>query len=125
MCDADPVPSPDSIDRLLPHFYRVSEGSRSRRLESTFGRDDPPSEPGQIKRREEVAAVQSYQWHVLNKSESWLTEAVRAEYAGSYMVERPFQDAIRSLKMIAGTAYMIRADVLPQVGSGTSITADS
>ena len=77
-----------------------------------------------MKRRTDVAAVQSYQWHVLNKSESWLTEAVRAEYAGSYMVERPFQDAIGSLKMIAGTAYMIRADVLRQVGWGTSITED-
>jgi len=122
--DADSVPFPDSIDRLLPHFYRVSEGPTGRALDSTFGRNDPPSEPGQIKRREEVAAVQSYQWHVLNKSESWLTEAVRAEYAGSYMVERPFQDAIGSLKMIAGTAYMIRADVLRQVGWGTSITED-
>jgi cellulose synthase/poly-beta-1,6-N-acetylglucosamine synthase-like glycosyltransferase len=123
--DADSVPFPDSIQRLLPHFYRVTEQRASnRRLESAFGRSDPPSEPGQIKRRDEVAAVQSYQWHVLNKSESWLTEAVRAEYAGSYMVERPFQDAIGALKMIAGTAYMIRADVLRQVGWGTSITED-
>src|SRR5256886_16104682 len=95
-----------------------------RSFEAAFGRTDPPSEPGQIKRRPEVAAVQSYQWHVLNKSESWLTEAVRAEYAGSYMIERPFQDAVGSLKMIAGTAYMIRADVLRNVGWGTSITED-
>jgi cellulose synthase/poly-beta-1,6-N-acetylglucosamine synthase-like glycosyltransferase len=123
--DADSVPFPDSIERLLPHFYRVSEQRASNhRLESAFGRSEPPSEPGQIKRRSEVAAVQSYQWHVLNKSESWLTEAVRVEYAGSYMVERPFQDAIGSLKMIAGTAYMIRADVLREVGWGTSITED-
>jgi len=122
--DADSVPFPDSIERLLPHFYRVSEGPSNRRFESAFGRNEPPSEPGQVRRRLEVAAVQSYQWHVLNKSESWLTEAVRAEYAGSYMVERPFQDAIGSLKMIAGTAYMIRADVLREVGWGTSITED-
>src|SRR5438477_8138391 len=122
--DADSVPFPDSIERLMPLFYRVSDGASSRRFEAAFGRADPPSEPGQIKRRPEVAAVQSYQWHVLNKSESWLTEAVRAEYAGSYMIERPFQDAIGSLKMIAGTAYMIRADVVRQVGWGTSITED-
>jgi len=130
--DADSVPFPDSIERLLPHFYRVSDGTASRRFEAAFGRspsgpaggEDPPSEPGQVRRRAEVAAVQSYQWHVLNKSESWLTEAVRAEYAGSYMIERPFQDAIGSLKMIAGTAYMIRADVLREVGWGTSITED-
>ncbi|HEV2036184.1 MAG TPA: glycosyltransferase family 2 protein, partial [Candidatus Dormibacteraeota bacterium] len=122
--DADSVPFPDSIERLLPHFYRVSEGRVNRTLESNFGRTEPTSEPGQIKRRAEVAAVQSYQWHVLNKSESWLTEAVRAEYSGSYMVERPFQDAVGALKMIAGTAYMIRADVLREVGWGTSITED-
>ena len=122
--DADSVPFPDSIERLLPLFYRVSDGTSSRRFEAAFRRTDPPSEPGKIKRRAEVAAVQSYQWHVLNKSESWLTEAVRAEYAGSYMIERPFQDAIGALKMIAGTAYMIRADVLREVGWGTSITED-
>src|SRR5213080_1306206 len=99
--DADSAPFPDSIERLLPLFYRVSDGASSKRFEAAFGR----TEPGQVKRRPEVAAVQSYQWHVLNKSESWLTEAVRAEYAGSYMIERPFQDAIGALKMIAGTAY--------------------
>ena len=121
--DADSVPFPDSIDRLLPHFYRVSEGASTQRAISPAP-GEPPSEPGQIKRRAEVAAVQSYQWHVLNKSESWLTEAVRAEYAGSYMIERPFQDAVGSLKMVAGTAYMIRADILRAVGWGTSITED-
>ena len=104
--DADSMPFPDSIDRFLPYFYEKG------------GADGAPS------RRDEIAAVQSYQWHVLNKSESWLTEAVRAEYAGSYMVERPFQDAVGALKMIAGTAYMIRADILRQVGWGTSLTED-
>ncbi|MFI5168537.1 MAG: glycosyltransferase family 2 protein, partial [Thermoanaerobaculales bacterium] len=122
--DADSVPFPDSIERLLPHFYRVAQRASDRVLDSTFGREEDLTGNGLVKRRTDVAAVQSYQWHVLNKSESWLTEAVRAEYAGSYMVERPFQDAIGSLKMIAGTAYMIRADVLRQVGWGTSITED-
>ena len=103
--DADSMPFPDSIERFLPYFYAVN-GDK------------------EVKRRDEVAAVQSYQWHVLNKSESWLTEAVRAEYAGSYMIERPFQDAVGSLKMIAGTAYMIRADILREVGWGMSLTED-
>jgi glycosyltransferase involved in cell wall biosynthesis len=103
--DADSMPFPDSIERFLPYFYETN-GDK------------------EVKRREDIAAVQSYQWHVLNKSESWLTEAVRAEYAGSYMVERPFQDAVGSLKMIAGTAYMIRADILREVGWGTSLTED-
>jgi len=103
--DADSMPFPDSIERFLPYFY-------------AFGADQD------VTRRDDVAAVQSYQWHVLNKSESWLTEAVRAEYAGSYMIERPFQDAVGALKMIAGTSYMIRADVLREVGWGTSLTED-
>jgi cellulose synthase/poly-beta-1,6-N-acetylglucosamine synthase-like glycosyltransferase len=122
--DADSVPFPDSIERLLPHFYRVAQRASDKVIGSTFGHEETLTSDGVVKRRTDVAAVQSYQWHVLNKSESWLTEAVRAEYAGSYMVERPFQDAIGSLKMIAGTAYMIRADVLRQVGWGTSITED-
>src|SRR6266566_3749519 len=103
--DADSMPFPDSIERFLPYFYQTNADR-------------------EVTRRDDVAAVQSYQWHVLNKSESWLTEAVRAEYAGSYMVERPFQDAVGALKMVAGTAYMIRADILRQVGWGTSLTED-
>jgi cellulose synthase/poly-beta-1,6-N-acetylglucosamine synthase-like glycosyltransferase len=124
--DADSVPFPDSIDRFLPHFYSESDAGGN-----GHGNGHATSEAGQqarysggFRRRDEVAAVQSYQWHVLNKSESWLTEAVRAEYAGSYMVERPFQDAVGSLKMVAGTAYMIRADLLREIGWGTSITED-
>ena len=118
--DADSVPFSDSIDRFLPHFY-YENGNGANGVHSAAGEQHGERH---FKRREEVAAVQSYQWHVLNKSESWLTEAVRAEYAGSYMVERPFQDAVGSLKMVAGTAYMIRADLLRQVGWGTSITED-
>lgn len=102
--DADAVPFPDSIDRLLPHFYEVHGG--------------------RAHRKHPVAAVQSYQWHVLNRAQNWLTEAVRAEYSGSYMIERPFQQALGAMKMVAGTAYMIRADVLRSIGWGTSITED-
>jgi len=103
--DADAIPFPDAIQSLLANFY-------------TNGNGQPPRPIG------EVAAVQGYQWHVLNKSESWLTEAVRTEYAGSYMVERPFQQLIGSMKMIAGTAYMVRADLLRQLGWGSSLTED-
>jgi cellulose synthase/poly-beta-1,6-N-acetylglucosamine synthase-like glycosyltransferase len=107
--DADVVPFPDSIQTYLPHFFKSDNG------------DQPGATP---EPRPEVAAVQSYQWHVLNKSESWLTEAVRAEYAGSYMVERPFQEFMGSLKMVAGTAFMIRADLLRELGWGRSLTED-
>jgi cellulose synthase/poly-beta-1,6-N-acetylglucosamine synthase-like glycosyltransferase len=124
--DADSVPFPDSLDRFIPHFYYADgnavNGHGNGQLSAEADHHAQPHHT--YRRREEVAAVQSYQWHVLNKSESWLTEAVRAEYAGSYMVERPFQDAVGSLKMVAGTAYMIRADLLREVGWGTSITED-
>ncbi|MDQ6722263.1 MAG: glycosyltransferase [Candidatus Dormibacteraeota bacterium] len=124
--DADSVPFPDSIDRFLPHFYHAAgkNGNGNGNGHSDLHSDSQTEDGGVTKRRESVAAVQSYQWHVLNKSESWLTEAVRAEYAGSYMIERPFQDAVGSLKMVAGTAYMIRADLLREVGWGTSLTED-
>ena len=122
--DADSVPFPDSIDRFLPHFYHLNGKNGNGNGHSPTNADGHPQGAGEIRRREGVAAVQSYQWHVLNKSESWLTEAVRAEYAGSYMVERPFQDAVGSLKMVAGTAYMIRADLLREIGWGTSLTED-
>jgi 1,2-diacylglycerol 3-beta-glucosyltransferase len=126
--DADSVPFPDSIDRFLPHFYQVNgkngNGNTNANGDSGPNADGDAQSDEEIRRREGVAAVQSYQWHVLNKSESWLTEAVRAEYAGSYMIERPFQDAVGSLKMVAGTAYMIRADLLREVGWGTSLTED-
>jgi cellulose synthase/poly-beta-1,6-N-acetylglucosamine synthase-like glycosyltransferase len=111
--DADVVPFPDSIQTFLPHFYKTNGNGNGN------GGGAHAPEP-----RGEVAAVQSYQWHVLNKSESWLTEAVRAEYAGSYMVERPFQEFIGSLKMIAGTTYMIRASLLRHLGWGRSLTED-
>src|SRR2546430_14492645 len=106
--DADSVPFRDSIERLLPLFYRVGDGTSSRRFEAAFRRTDPPSEPGQIKRRAEVAAVQSYQWHVLNKSESWLTEAVGAEYAGSYKIERAVPGAVRGLEVVARPGFNVR-----------------
>jgi cellulose synthase/poly-beta-1,6-N-acetylglucosamine synthase-like glycosyltransferase len=115
--DADVVPFADSIKTFLPHFFRTNGHGESGNGGNGHGKHTPEPLP-------EVAAVQSYQWHVLNKSESWLTEAVRAEYAGSYMVERPFQQAIGSLKMVAGTAYMIRADLLKSLGWGRSLTED-
>jgi cellulose synthase/poly-beta-1,6-N-acetylglucosamine synthase-like glycosyltransferase len=116
--DADVVPFADSIHTYLPHFFNGNVNGNGNGRTRNGGAQPPPQ------LRPLVAAVQSYQWHVLNKSESWLTEAVRAEYAGSYMVERPFQEAIGSLKMVAGTAYMIRADILREIGWGRSLTED-
>ncbi len=102
--DADAVPFPDVLNDLLSHFY-------------SHDNQAPRPIP-------QIGAVQSYQWHVLNKGESWLTAAVRTEYAGSYMVERPYQQVLGSMKMIAGTAYMIRARLLKELGWGRSLTED-
>jgi len=40
------------------------------------------------------------------------------------MIERPFQQVLGSMKMIAGTAYMIRAGLLRELGWGRSLTED-
>jgi cellulose synthase/poly-beta-1,6-N-acetylglucosamine synthase-like glycosyltransferase len=105
LLDADAIPFPDAIERFLPRFYRRTP--------------DGGFEP-----RPRIAAIQSYQWHVLNKDEGFITGSVRAEYAGSYMVERVLEELTGALRMIAGTAYVIRAEVLKELGWGTSITED-
>ncbi len=78
----------------------------------------------QLYRNHDVAAVQSYQHHLLNASENWLTRGVRVEYSGSYMVERSTQESLGLMKMIAGSVFMIRADLLREYGWSTSITED-
>jgi glycosyltransferase involved in cell wall biosynthesis len=74
--------------------------------------------------RYEYVAVQGYQLHSLNQNENWLTAGVRAEFSGSYMIERPAQEFFGSMKMISGSVYMIRADVLRRYRWSDSITED-
>jgi len=71
-----------------------------------------------------VAAIQGYQWHYLNKSENWLTLGIRAEYSGNYVIERTCEEIFGGMKMIAGSVYMIRADLLKKYGWSTSLTED-
>jgi len=71
-----------------------------------------------------LAAVQGYQWHILNKNENWITRGVRTEYSGSYIIERSSDELMGSLKQISGAVYMIRRDPLEKVGWKTSITED-
>jgi hypothetical protein len=61
-----------------------------------------------------LAVVQGYQWHVLNASENWITRGIRTEFSGSYVVERSSQELLGSMKMISGSVFMIRSDVLRQ-----------
>jgi cellulose synthase/poly-beta-1,6-N-acetylglucosamine synthase-like glycosyltransferase/transposase-like protein len=103
--DADFVPYPDSLDLFLRYFKAANNMSENYTASN-------------------VAAVQGYQWHVLNKSENWITRGVRSEYSGSYVIERSGAEIYGGLKQISGSVYMIRRDVLEKIGWGTSITED-
>jgi cellulose synthase/poly-beta-1,6-N-acetylglucosamine synthase-like glycosyltransferase/transposase len=103
--DADFIPYPDTIEQFLKNFAVNCDGL------------DKVAES-------KIAAIQGYQWHVLNKSENWITRGVRTEYAGSYVIERTSTQIYGGLEQIAGSVYMIRADLLKKLGWGTSITED-
>ncbi len=103
--DSDFVPFPDTISQFVKMFQ-----------ESCGGLDNVKDS--------NIAAVQGYQWHVLNKSQNWVTRGVRSEYAGSYVIERAGEEIYGGLKQIAGSVYAIRTDVLRKFGWGTSITED-
>jgi len=108
--DADFVPEPDILKRFLAYFNKHGpNGSENGGGRYGNGR---------------LAAVQGYQWHTLNRSENWLTRGVSCEFSGSYMVDRTFQEVTGVLKMVAGSVYMVRADLLRQHGWSTSITED-
>ena len=103
--DADFVPYPDTLIQFMKSFQEVCLGL------------DHVKETN-------IAAVQGYQWHVLNKSQTWVTRGVRTEYAGSYVIERAGEEIYQGLKQISGSVYCIRADVLREFGWGSSITED-
>lgn len=105
--DADFLPYPDSITQFL-RYFKLLTGSLEQKVYS----------------RSKIAALQGYQWHVLNKSENWITRGVRSEYAGSYVIERSSAEIYGGLKQIAGSVYMIRTDAMKAIGWGDSITED-
>jgi cellulose synthase/poly-beta-1,6-N-acetylglucosamine synthase-like glycosyltransferase len=109
--DADFVPEPDIIKKFLSYFNR--HGSNGKGNGDTRGRYNG-----------KLAAVQGYQWHTLNRTENWLTRGVSCEFSGNYMVDRTFQEVTGVMKMVAGSVYMIRADVLKRYGWTGSITED-
>jgi len=119
--DSDFVPYPDTIEQFVKTFQVLSPINAESALISAAPKsadNQPKSAVG------DIAAVQGYQWHVLNKSENWITRGVRTEYAGSYVIERASEEIYGGLKQIAGSVYAIRADILRQFGWGTSITED-
>ncbi|OGD98655.1 hypothetical protein A3A49_01445, partial [Candidatus Curtissbacteria bacterium RIFCSPLOWO2_01_FULL_38_11b] len=102
--DADFVPYPDTLEQFVKHFAAIEQNENIN--------------------SQKIAAIQGYQWHVLNKSENWITKGVRSEYAGSYVVERSAIELYGGLKMIAGSVYAIKRNILDKFGWGTSITED-
>ena len=114
--DADFIPPADAIWHFLDYFGRLSPNGRAD-AQQRFVDGVPVNS-------ERLAAVQGYQWHMLNASENWVTKGVRAEFAGSYVLERAGQELFGTMKMISGSVYMIRADVLRKLGWSTSITED-
>ncbi len=98
--DADFVP-PTNILRQFIHQFRL------------YGQDQKP-----------VAAVQGYQLHYLNRNENWITKGVRAEFSGSYMVERLGEEVFGLMKMVSGSVFMFRAGLLRELGWNHSITED-
>ncbi|MDP3888556.1 MAG: glycosyltransferase, partial [bacterium] len=139
--DADFVPYPDTLIQFMKYFkasgawdekkfckaesiqtmpYRdFKEEFASWQERETFKKQEE-----ELRAKNDVAVVAGYQWHVLNKSENWITRGVRTEYAGSYVIERPGQEILGALKIIHGSVYCMRADVLKHFGWGTSITED-
>ena len=105
--DADFIPYPDTITQFLKYFQH------------TMGSLNP-----ETLQQSNIAAVQGYQWHILNKSENWITRGIRSEYSGSYVIERTGTERYHGLEQISGSVYMIRKNILEQIGWGTSLTED-
>jgi 1,2-diacylglycerol 3-beta-glucosyltransferase len=114
--DADFVPPADAIWHFLDYFGQLAK--------TKYGSSEHAPSNGAPQNGDRVAAVQGYQWHMLNASENWITKGVRAEFSGSYVLERAGQELFGAMKMISGSVYMIRADVLRKLGWSTSITED-
>ena len=93
--DADFVPPPDIIRKMLLYFTN-----------------------------DRVAAVQGYQRHVLNCSENWITRGVSAGFSAEYMISRTALQLLGSMRLISGSVFAIRADVLRRYGWSGSITED-
>jgi cellulose synthase/poly-beta-1,6-N-acetylglucosamine synthase-like glycosyltransferase/DNA-binding NarL/FixJ family response regulator len=117
--DADFVPPADAIWHFLDYFGRLTKPKNA-----NGNGHDAHAKSGAPQNGDRLAVVQGYQWHMLNASENWVTKGVRAEFSGSYVLERAGQELFGAMKMISGSVYMIRADVLRKLGWSTSITED-
>jgi len=138
--DADFVPPSDIIQQFLPYFRNNTNGNHngnngnnhlngnhSNGNNRTVSKDEYQriiEKLEQWYQKRELAVVQGYQWHYLNAGENWLTKGIRAEYSSSYVIERTSQELIGSMKMIAGSVFMIKADIIKKHTWSTSMTED-
>jgi len=133
--DADFVPPSDIIQQFLPYFGNNTNGNHngnngnnhSNGNKGTVSKDEYQRIIEKLEQwyeKRELAVVQGYQWHYLNAGENWLTKGIRAEYSSSYVIERTSQELIGSMKMIAGSVFMIKADVIKKHTWSTSMTED-
>jgi len=130
--DADFVPPSDIIQQFLPYFGNNTNGNHNGNNHlngnnRTVSKDEYQriiEKLEQWYQKRELAVVQGYQWHYLNAGENWLTKGIRAEYSSSYVVERTSQELVGSMKMIAGSVFMIKADIIKKYAWSTSMTED-
>lgn len=123
--DADFIPPRDIIQRFLVCFNnRNNNYSIWNSNHVPNGNENVVEAVDAWRKRMEIAGVQGYQLHTLNISENWITRGVRAEYSGNYVVERTFQELVGTMKMIAGSVFMMRADVLNRLDWSESLTED-
>lgn len=111
--DADFIPPRDILWRFL-WCFEARNGDEGDLVEEVNGWYD----------RNRIGVVQGYQLHCLNKNENWITRGIRCEYSGGYMVERVAEQFLGAMKMITGSVFMIRADILRELGWTHSITED-
>jgi len=150
--DADFIPPNDIIQQFLPYFgqgmgvngngngnHNNHNGNGNGGLNNNHGNNNHLNNHRTVNRNDyqriiqklelwyekrELAVVQGYQWHYLNAGENWLTKGIRAEYSASYVIERTYQELTDAMKMISGSVFMIKADVLKKHGWSTSMTED-
>jgi len=147
--DADFIPPTDIIQQFLPYFgggVNLNGNNRNNHNNNGSGgrnnnhaNNHPLNNHKTVNKNDyqriiqklelwyekrELAVVQGYQWHYLNAGENWLTKGIRAEYSSSYVIERTYQELTDAMKMISGSVFMIKADVLKKHGWSTSMTED-
>jgi len=133
--DADFMPPPDILKRFIWYFEgepKTTTGENGHRFSDQMQNYYENSKNGgnvieQVDNwyeRRRVGVVQGYQLHHLNKNENWITRGIRAEFSGGYMIERTAEEFFGAMKMITGSVFMIRADVLKKLGWTHSITED-